>query len=109
MSPNSSGPGALLRLVFYAAAIVMALLHVFVTFRGLSSAEGMNQAQLARQIVRTGSYQTHVIEPYAWAQMEAAQKKPSPTAMPETVQPPLQPLLRDQLRLKRVKVKKSPR
>lgn len=93
MSPNSSGPGALLRLVFYAAAIVMALLHVFVTFRGLSSAEGMNQAQLARQIARTGSYQTHVIEPYAWAQMESAQKKPSPLAMPETVQPPLQPLL----------------
>ena len=93
MSPNSSGPGALLRLVFYAAAIVVALLHVFVTFRGLSSAEGMNQAQLARQIVRTGSYQTHVVEPYAWAQMEKAQKEPTPLAMPETVQPPLQPLL----------------
>lgn len=93
MSSNSSGPGALLRLVFYAAAIAMALLHVFVTFRGLSSAEGMNQAQLARQIARTGAYQTHVIEPYAWAQMEAAQKQPTPLAMPETVQPPLQPLL----------------
>ncbi|MDZ4405117.1 hypothetical protein [Prosthecobacter sp.] len=93
MSPNSSGPGALLRLVFYAAALVMALLHVFVTFRGLSSAEGMNQAQLARQIARTGSYQTHVVQPYAWAQMESAQKKPLPLAMPETVQTPLQPLL----------------
>ncbi|WP_395744931.1 hypothetical protein [Prosthecobacter sp.] len=93
MSSHSSGPGALLRLVFYAAAIAMALLHVFVTFRGLSSAEGMNQAQLARQIARTGSYQTRVIEPYAWAQMEAAQKQPTPLAMPETVQPPLQPLL----------------
>ena len=93
MSPNSSGPGALLRLVFYAAALVMALLHVFVTFRGLNSAEGMNQAQLARQIARTGSYQTHVVQPYAWAQLEAAQKKPVPLAVPETVQPPLQPLL----------------
>ncbi len=93
MSPNSSGPGALLRLVFYAATLVMALLHVFVTFRGLSSADGMNQAQLARQIARTGSYQTLVIQPYAWAQLEAAEKKPTPLAMPETVQPPLQPLL----------------
>lgn len=93
MSPNSSGPGALLRLVFYAAAIVMALLHVFVTFRGLSSAEGMNQAQLARQIANTGTYQTRVVQPYAWAQLESAKKKPSPIAMPETVQPPLQPLL----------------
>jgi len=93
MSTPSSGSGALLRLVFYAAALVMALLHVFVTFRGLSSAEGMNQAQLARQIARTGSYQTLVTQPYAWAQMETAEKKPVPLAMPETVQPPLQPLL----------------
>jgi hypothetical protein len=80
-------------LVFYAAALVMALLHVFVTFRGLSSVEGMNQAQLARQISRTGSYQTLVTQPYAWAQMEKAARQPSPAAMPETVQPPLQPLL----------------
>jgi hypothetical protein len=71
----------------------MALLHVFVTFRGLSSVEGMNQAQLARQISRTGSYQTLVTQPYAWAQMEKAARQPSPAAMPETVQPPLQPLL----------------
>lgn len=71
----------------------MALLHVFVTFRGLSSVEGMNQAQLARQISRTGSYQTLVTQPYAWAQMEKAARQPSPTAMRETVQPPLQPLL----------------
>ncbi|WP_395716208.1 hypothetical protein [Prosthecobacter sp.] len=93
MSPNSSGPGALLRLVFYAAALVMALLHVFVTFRGLGSAEGMDQAQLARQIARTGSYQTRAIQPYAWSQVEAAKKNVTPLAMPETVQPPLQPLL----------------
>ncbi|HEY1049027.1 MAG TPA: hypothetical protein VGE39_04705 [Prosthecobacter sp.] len=93
MSSPRSGPGTLLRLVFYAAALVMALLHVFVTFRGLSSAEGMNQAQLARQIARTGSYQTLVTQPYTWAQMETAGWKPSPAAMPETQQPPLQPLL----------------
>lgn len=93
MSSSRSGPGTLLRGVFYAAALVMALLHVFVTFRGLSSAEGMNQAQLARQIARTGSYQTRVSQPYTWAQLETAGKKPAPLAMPETLQPPLQPLL----------------
>lgn len=93
MSSSRSGPGTLLRLVFYAAALVMALLHVFVTFRGLNSAEGMNQAQLARQIARTGTYQTQVAQPYTWAQMEKAGKTPSPIAMPETLQPPLQPLL----------------
>lgn len=80
-------------MVFYAAALVMALLHVFVTFRGLSSAGGMDQAQLARQVARTGAWQTHVTQPYAWAQMDTAGRKTSPLAMPETVQPPLQPLL----------------
>ena len=92
-SSPPTGPSSLLRLVFYATALVMALLQVFVTFRGLSSEEGMNQAQLARQIARTGSYQTRVTQPYAWALMEKEGGKPSPIAMPETVQPPLQPLL----------------
>lgn len=93
MSSSRSGPGTLLRMVFYAAALVMALLHVFVTFRGLSSVEGMNQAQLARQIARTGAYQTLVVQPYTWAQMETAGRKPALAAMPETQQPPLQSLL----------------
>lgn len=93
MSSNPSGPGALPKMVFYAAALVMALLHVFVTFRGLASAGGMDQAQLARQVARTGSWQTRATQPYAWAQMEGAGKESAPLAMPETVQPPLQPLL----------------
>jgi hypothetical protein len=83
----------MLRMAFYIAAVALALLHVFVTFRGISSEEGMKQAQLARQMARTSSFQTKVIQPYAWAQMEAAGKKPSPLAMPETTQPPVQPLM----------------
>ena len=93
MSTNSSSPGTMLRMAFYIAAVALALLSVFVTFRGISSAEGMKQAQLARQVARTLTFQTRVIEPYAWAQMEADGKTPSPLAMPETTQPPVQPLI----------------
>lgn len=93
MSSQPSSPGAALRLAFYFAAVALALIHVFVTFRGLSSVEGMNQAQLGRQVARTFSWQTKVVQPYAWAQMEKAGKSPSPLAMAETTQPPLQPLI----------------
>lgn len=93
MSNNTSSPGAMMRMAFYILAVALALISVFVTFRGLSSAEGMTQAQLARQMARTFSYQTKVIQPYALAQMEKAGKTPSPLAMPETTQPPAQPLV----------------
>lgn len=93
MSTNESSPGAMMRMAFYIIAVALALVHVFVTFRGISSAEGMTQAQLARQIARTTSFQTRVIQPYALAQMEKAGRTPSPLAMPETTQPLVQPLL----------------
>jgi hypothetical protein len=83
----------LLRVVVYGAAIVLALLHVFVTFRGLSSAAGMEQAQLAREIARGHGYQTKVLRPYALARLGASGREVAPAAMPEITQPPLQPLL----------------
>ena len=92
-SAASISASPLLRGVVYGAAIVLALLHVFVTFRGLSSAAGMEQAQLARELARGHGYQTKVIRPYAWARLNASEKKASAAAMPEITQPPLQPLL----------------
>lgn len=82
-----------MRLSFYFVAVALALIHVFVTFRGISSTEGMHHAQLGRQVARTFSWQTKVVQPYAWAQMEKAGKEPVPLAMPETTQPPVQPLI----------------
>lgn len=83
----------LLRLAVYGAAVVLALLHVFVTFRGLSSATGMEQAQVAREIARGNGYQTKVMRPYALARLGASDKPALPKAMPEITQPPLQPLI----------------
>ncbi len=83
----------LLRLAVYGAAVALALLHVFVTFRGLSSATGMEQAQVAREIARGNGYQTKVMRPYALARLSASDKPALPLAMPEITQPPLQPLI----------------
>ncbi|MES2599038.1 MAG: hypothetical protein V4662_27165 [Verrucomicrobiota bacterium] len=83
----------MLRVAVYGAALVLALLHVFVTFRGLSSATGMEQAQLAREIARGHGYQTKVMRPYALALLSASGKPAPPFAMPEISQPPLQPLI----------------
>lgn len=83
----------LLRGVVYGAAAVLALVHVFVTFQGVSSPAGMEQAQLAREVARGHGWQTKVIRPYAWARLEASAREASPAAMPEIVQPPAQPLL----------------
>lgn len=89
--PISSSP--LIRLAVYAIAIGMALTHVFITFRGLSSATGMEQAQMAREIARGNLFQTKVIRPYAWAVLVQEGKAPAPMAMPDITQPPLQPLV----------------
>ena len=61
--PTPSASPRLFRLAFYALAIGLALIHVFITFRGLSTAAGMEQAQLAREIARGNGYQTKVIRP----------------------------------------------
>ena len=88
--PSNSGA---LRYIFFVLAVVLALIHVFVTFRGLSSASGMDQAQLAREIARGHGFQTKVIRPYSWAQALESGNKVSPAAMPDLWQAPLQPLL----------------
>ncbi|MBV6498811.1 MAG: hypothetical protein CJBNEKGG_01041 [Prosthecobacter sp.] len=92
-SAASSSSHPMLRVVVYGAAVVLALLHVFVTFRGLSSEAGMEQAQLAREIARGRGYQTKVIRPHAWARLESHHQQASPAAMPEITQPPLQALV----------------
>jgi hypothetical protein len=90
-SADTHGNG--LRYIFFVLAIVLSLVHVFVNFRGLSSATGMDQAQLAREIARGNGFQTKVIRPYAWAQTIEAAKNIPLNAMPDLWQPPLQPVL----------------
>ena len=89
--PNASRP--IFRLAFYAVAIGLALVHVFITFRGIHSAAGMEQAQVAREIARGHGLQTKIVRPYALARFNASLKEVVPGQMPEITTSPLQPLL----------------
>ncbi len=89
--PNASRP--IFRLAFYAVAIGLALVHVFITFRGINSAAGMEQAQVAREIARGHGLQTKIVRPYALARFNASLKEVVPGQMPEITTSPLQPLL----------------
>lgn len=93
LQPPDTASNPLIRLAFYGMAIGMALLHVFITFKGLSSADGMEQAQIAREFARGHGWETKVIRPYAWALLEDAGKPAPLKAMPEITQPPVQPLI----------------
>ncbi len=93
MQPPATASPPLLRLAVYALAAGMALTHVFVTFQGLRSAQGMEQAQIARELARGHGWQTLVIRPQDWARLIEHGAQAAPQAMPDLSQPPVQPLL----------------
>lgn len=80
-------------LSFYVLLVAVSLIQVFGIFRGLSSATGMDQAQIAREIARGRGFHTKFVRPYAWQQMMSAGKDATVTGLPDTAQPPLQPLI----------------
>lgn len=83
----------MIRLAFYVLVLTLAFIHAFITFRGLSSTAGMDQAQIARELARGHGFSTQVIRPYAWRQLLNGKADPSPVLQADTYQPPLQPLL----------------
>lgn len=91
--PQTNATRPIFRLAFYAVAIGLALVHVFITFRGLNSASGMEQAQFAREIARGNGLQTKVVRPYALARFNASAKTVTLGQMPEITQSPLQPVI----------------
>ena len=98
MSEDNHAPGGALisstwRAVFYAVLIGMALIEVFVTFRGLRSAAGMEQAQLARELARGNGWTTKCVRPAAWKQVLEAHPETAPDAVPSTSLPPLPALV----------------
>ena len=65
--------GSFFRRILMAALVFsISIIYVFVSFRGLSTAEGMEKAQLARQIAR-GNFSTKVIRPVSIGQYNEKQ------------------------------------
>ncbi len=75
------------------ALLALVLTQVFLTFRGLSTPLGMEQAQEARELARGHGFQTRVIQPFAWRQLMDHGKAAGPDTIPDTLDPPLQPLV----------------
>ena len=73
---------------------MLAFLELFVTFRGLSSPMGMDQAQIARELSRGNGLHTRIVRPYTWRLYLAGSKAQTPAVeQTDILNPPLQSLV----------------
>lgn len=88
-------PGIIIRRsLFFMVMIALTLGNVFLLFRGLSSPQAMDQAQIAREIARGNGFTTKMIRPAAYTQAENAKKSVVAFAkFEDTYHSPLNPLL----------------
>ncbi len=83
------------RTIFVVLLVGLAVASIFFTFRGLSSARGMEQAQIGREIARGNGFSTKMIRPITlWQMSTVEQQKDSPVSwkkFPETYHAPMNP------------------
>ncbi len=71
----------------------LAFVFVFITFRGLTSARAMDQAQIARELARGHGFRTLMIRPAAFQTVLANGRDATITTQQDTYNPPLQSML----------------
>jgi hypothetical protein len=82
------------RSLFFVILIIFTLGNLFTLFKGLSSPQAMDQAQIAREIARGNGFTTKFIRPVAYHQAERQEKRPvSLLGFQDTYHSPLNPLL----------------
>ena len=82
------------RILFFLVLISFTLLHLLPLFRGLSTPQAMEQAQIARQIARGEGFTTKMIRPLAYYEAEKANQGAVPfTGFKDTYHSPLNPLI----------------
>lgn len=79
--------------LFFGAVVLVAWIYLSFGFRGLETAEGIDQAQIAREIARGNGFTTQYIRPLAIAQLKGAGKPVQAKGFPETFHAPLNPYL----------------
>jgi Dolichyl-phosphate-mannose-protein mannosyltransferase len=87
---------SLIRMVlFFVVLIALTLAHLFPLFRGLSSPQAMQQADIGRQIARGEGFTTKLIRPidYYEKQKHTSNSQVPFTAFKDTYHAPLNPLL----------------
>ena len=95
-APTPINAGIIIRRVlFFILLIGLSLLYLLVTFRGLDSPKGMDQAQIAREIARDNSFTTKVLRPVSiWQNDELQEGEPViKDANRDTYHAPLHPVL----------------
>lgn len=97
MSLNSSqlDTGIIIRRsLFFLILIILTLGNLFAIFRGINSPQGMEQAQIAREIARGNGFSTKMIRPMAYKQASDYQERDVPLVnFQDTYHSPLNPLL----------------
>ncbi len=82
------------RSLFFLILIALTMANLFTQFRGLNSPQGMEQAQIAREIARGNGFTTKMIRPVAYYQTERkAGGTYSLRGFPDTYHSPLNPLI----------------
>lgn len=82
------------RILFFLVLISFTLLHLLPLFRGLSSPQAMEQAQIGREIARGNGATSKMIRPLAYYEAEKANQGAVPfTGFKDTYHAPLNPLI----------------
>ena len=82
------------RILFFLVLISFTLLNLMPLFRGLSSPQAMEQAQIARQIARGEGFTTKMIRPLAYYEAEKTNQGALPfSGFKDTYHAPLNPLI----------------
>jgi len=73
--------------------IALALAYLFIEFKGLSAAEGMDQAQIARELAAGHGFSTKCLRPLAIQQIQRETGRIPSSNFPDTYHAPLNPLI----------------
>lgn len=95
-SSSAADSGIMIRrTLFILLLIALTFFNLMITFRGLSSPQAMDQAQIAREFSRGNGFSTKNIAPltYAEAKKAAGDSTPSFVNFPDTYHAPLNPLI----------------
>ena len=91
---EAGGAAAWVRRALVALAILgLALFYLFHEFRGLAAAQGMDQAQIGREILRGHGWATQFARPLAAGQLQSHGKNVAQKIWTDTYNAPLPPLV----------------
>jgi len=90
---HGSLAGIIRVLLAIVGVVALALAYLFIEFKGLSAAEGMDQAQIARELAAGHGFSTKYLRPLAIEQIQRETGRIPSGNFPDTYHAPLNPLI----------------